>query len=159
MRRTMRTIYLLIFLGILTFLSTVHAQQSNDEFYRTNLLHFLKTADLTAHVRLLGVKEKKEIRQRRMQTDGTWTDDGPIGIIRYTMKAEVLEVFVGPTVEYIEYMEFHETLSNPRTGEYIVSLNMSEDGTYRLADESGFVIPATANMLAVARDFHANYNR
>ena len=69
------------------------------------------------------------------------------------MKAKVLEVFVGPILENIEYSEFHEPPSNPRTGNYIVSLNMMEDDTYTLADESGFIIPATASMLEAAREF------
>ncbi len=149
----MRTKYLLILLAVFILLPTANAQQGNDEFYRDNLLHFLETADFTAHVRLIGVKEKKEIRKLRRHSDGTWSDDGPIGIIRYTMKAEVLEVFVGPKVKYIEYMEFHEAPSNPRAGEYIVSLNLLDDGSYTLADESGLVIPASTKMLAVAREF------
>ena len=113
------------------------------DFMRENVIHFLQTSAMTAHIRIDSVRTVEELRD--MTT-------GRVGYKRFAVSATVIEGFRGVQPGTIEFIVTQEQPSDPpSSGHYIVSLNRGETGNLVFADDSVLWVPASPSLIAAAR--------
>ena len=110
---------------------------------RQNVIHFMQTSAMTAHVRIDSVRTVEELRD---------ITTGRVGYKRFAVSATVVEGFKGVETGTIEFIVTQEQPSDPpSSGHYIVSLNRGETGDLVFADDSVLWVPASPSLIAAAR--------
>ena len=113
------------------------------DYMQQNVMHFMQSSAITAHVRIESVRTVEELRD---------ITTGRVGYKRFAVSATVIEGFKGVEPGTIEFIVTQEQPSDPPSGgQYIVSLNRGETGDLVFADDSVLWVPASPSLIAAAR--------
>lgn len=144
----MRLLWLLAALCVVLYGRAADAEDRNTKFYEDNIASLYKTSEATAHIEITGYTLIKVIRGVDMAT-GKAT--GPIGYRAYRIKFRVIEKYKGNLKNSSPFTMSVEYPGRPPIGEFIASFDSDSKGSYYLADDSLFMVPAKPELVKFAR--------
>ncbi len=144
----MRLLWLLVafcaaFCGI-----AAEARGRDTKFYQDNIASLYKSSEATAHIEITGFTLIKVIRG--MDT-ATGKAIGPIGYRTYRIKFRLVETYKGRIKSSSPFTMSIEYPGKPPLGEFIASFESDGKGSYYLADDSQFMVPARPELVTFAR--------
>ena len=144
----MRLLWLLVALCTAFYGMAADARGRDTKFYQDNISSLYKSSEATARIEITGFTLIKVIRGMDMATGKAI---GPIGYRTYRIKFRLIETYKGRIKSSSPFTMSIEYPGKPPLGEFIASFESDGKGSYYLADDSQFMVPARPELVKFAR--------